>query len=297
MPKASLCAQARTAAAPSGRRCAAVQSLLAALALLQGVLCGPVGDAKASPPHSVSVADDTGAMLEQQVGSRIDVAGMRFPSRLSEADAASFEFETHDAKGLLFHADSDDGRHEITAWIDNGAVKVRLTGWCLWLKLGEVLWDDINVSDGGMHKFTVHSKRSGGIRFRVDDRDELAFFHTSRAVFSCWHVDNFYFGGPGPKRFYAENNSDSEYSYKMTSCIKNFSVNSTSSQPKFSYYRVSSCPRKGFAADTALLQRRHQQRAPHSPALASQQHRHPRSSNATTTPRPASAIASVESGL
>jgi len=61
-----------------------------------------------------------------------------------------------------------------------------------------------------LHQFAIHARRNGGVRFRVDDRNELAFFHTSRAVFSCWHVDNFYFGGPGPKRFYAENNSESE---------------------------------------------------------------------------------------
>jgi len=87
----------------------------------------------------------------------------------------------------------------------------------------------------------------------------------------------------------------------MSSCIKNLSVNSsaaTSPPPRFSYYRVSSCPRRGFASADVSTMRRHR-RPLSSTSLPLQQlllPRHLRSSNATVSTangRPAAAHASA----
>jgi len=67
-------------------------------------------------------------------------------------DRISMEFRTTALNGLIFHGEDNQKRHELSAWIHNGEVRLRLIGHCHWLYLRDLAYDSYNVSDGRFHR-------------------------------------------------------------------------------------------------------------------------------------------------
>lgn len=76
-------------------------------------------------------------------------------SSFADGDKLTIQFRTSSRNGLIFHAQSRHLKHELTAYIEEGQIRLRLSGHCHWLYVRDIAHDSYNVSDNNFHTVSM----------------------------------------------------------------------------------------------------------------------------------------------